>query len=128
MESNVLKHLHMTIAAISVLLFVFRFALTLVNSNKLTLKWLKIAPHIIDTLLLGLGIALAVKLSINPAEQLWLAEKLFAVVAYIFTGYYTLKLARNRTMQIIGFLGAIGWVMLIVRIAISKETVFLAGF
>ena len=117
----------MTIAAISVLLFVFRFALMLANSNKLTLKWLKIAPHIIDTLLLGLGIALAVKLSINPAEQLWLAEKLIAVVAYIFTGYYTLKLARNRTMQIIGFLGAMGWVMLVVRIAISKETVFLAG-
>ena len=67
------------------------------------------------------------KLSINPAEQLWLAEKLFAVVAYIFTGYYTLKLARNRTMQIIGFLGAMGWIMLVVRIAISKETVFLAG-
>ena len=123
-----LKHLHMTIAAISILLFTFRFALTLVNSEKLSLKWLKIAPHIIDTLLLGLGIALAVKLAINPAEQLWLAEKLFAVVAYIFTGYYTLKLARNRTMQIIGFLGAMGWVMLIVRIAMSKETVFLAGF
>ncbi|MGB1262962.1 MAG: SirB2 family protein [Cognaticolwellia sp.] len=123
-----LKHLHMTLAAISILLFTFRFALTLVNSEKLSLKWLKIAPHIIDTLLLGLGIALAVQLAINPAEQLWLAEKLFAVVAYIFTGYYTLKLARNRTMQIIGFLGAMGWVMLIVRIAMSKETVFLAGF
>ena len=91
------------------------------------MKWLKIAPHIIDTLLLGLGIALSIKLAINPAEQLWLAEKLFAVVAYIFTGYYTLKLARNRTMQIIGFLGAMGWVMLIVRIAMSKETVFFAG-
>lgn len=122
-----LKHLHMTIAVISILLFTFRFALTLVNSNKLSLKWLKIAPHIIDTLLLGLGIALAIKLSLNPAEQLWLAEKIFAVLAYVFTGYYTLKLARNRTMQIIGFLGALGWVMLIVRIAISKETVFLAG-
>ncbi len=122
-----MKHLHMTIAAISILLFTFRFALTLVNSEKLTLKWLRIAPHIIDTLLLGLGIVLSIKLAINPAEQLWLAEKLFAVVAYIFTGYYTLKLARNRTMQIIGFLGAMGWVMLIVRIAMSKETVFLAG-
>ena len=122
-----LKHLHMTVAVISILLFTFRFALTLVNSNKLSLKWLKIAPHIIDTLLLGLGIALAIKLSINPGEQLWLAEKILAVFAYIFTGYYTLKLARNRTMQIIGFLGAIGWIMLIVRIAISKETVFLAG-
>ena len=122
-----MKHLHMTIAAISILLFTFRFALTLVNSEKLTLKWLRIAPHIIDTLLLGLGIVLSIKLAINPAEQLWLAEKLFAVVAYIFTGYYTLKLARNRTMQIIGFLGAMGWVMLIVRIAMSKETVFLAS-
>ena len=122
-----LKHLHMTVAVISILLFTFRFALTLVNSNKLSLKWLKIAPHIIDTLLLSLGIALSIKLAINPAEQLWLAEKLLAVFAYIFTGYYTLKLARNRTMQIIGFLGAIGWVMLIVRIAISKETVFLAS-
>jgi uncharacterized membrane protein SirB2 len=127
MENTVLKHLHMTVAVISILLFTFRFALTLVNSEKLTLKWLKIAPHIIDTLLLGLGIALAAKLAINPAEQLWLAEKLFAVVAYIFTGYYTLKLARNRAMQVIGFLGAMGWVMLIVRIAMSKETVFLAG-
>lgn len=123
-----LKHLHMTVAAISILLFTFRFALTLVNSNKLTLKWLKITPHIIDTLLLGLGIALAVQLSMNPVEQLWLAEKLFALVAYIFTGYYTLKLARNRTMQIIGFLGAMGWIMLIVRIAISKEAVLFAGF
>lgn len=122
-----LKHLHMTVAAISILLFTFRFALTLVNSEKLTLKWLKIAPHIIDTLLLGFGIALSIQLAINPAEQLWLAEKLFAVVAYIFTGYYTLKLARNRTMQIIGFLGAMGWIMLVVRIAMSKETVFLAG-
>ena len=127
MEFIMLKHLHMTVAVISILLFTFRFALTLVNSNKLSLKWLKIAPHIIDTLLLGLGIALSIKLAINPAEQLWLAEKLLAVFAYIFTGYYTLKLARNRTMQIIGFLGAIGWVMLIVRIAISKETVFLAS-
>ena len=84
-----LKHLHMTVAVISILLFTFRFALTLVNSNKLSLKWLKIAPHIIDTLLLGLGIALSIKLAINPAEQLWLAEKLLAVFAYIFTGYYT---------------------------------------
>jgi uncharacterized membrane protein SirB2 len=122
-----LKNLHMTIAVISVLLFTFRFALTLANSNKLTLKWLKIAPHIIDTLLLGFGVALWIQLAINPVEQLWFAEKLFAVFAYIFTGYYTLKFARNRAMQIIGFFGAISWIILIVRIAISKETVFLAG-
>jgi uncharacterized membrane protein SirB2 len=54
-----LKILHMTIAMISVLFFTFRFALTLADSNKLTLKWLKwlkIAPHIIDTFYWVLGL------------------------------------------------------------------------
>lgn len=116
------KHLHMTLAVISVALFTFRFALTLMQSAQLNKKWLKIAPHIIDTLLLALGVAMAIKLAINPLEQLWLGEKLLAVVAYIFTGYYTLKLARNRPMQIIGYLGAMGWIGLIVRIAMTKQT------
>jgi uncharacterized membrane protein SirB2 len=114
----------MTIAVISVGLFTLRFIWTLMESNKLDRKWVKIAPHVIDTLLLGLGIAMAVQLSINPVEQLWLGEKLLGVIAYIFTGYYTLKVARNRPMQILGFLGAIGWVMLVVRIALTKEAVF----
>ena len=87
-------------------------------------KWLKISPHIIDTFLLVIGISLAVKLHINPMEQLWLAEKLLALFAYIFTGYYTLKVARNRPMKILGFLGAMGWVMLIVRLAMTREAVF----
>jgi len=68
---------------------------------------------------------LAVKLAINPLDNLWLIEKIMAIVFYIFTGYYTLKLARNRAMQIIGYLGAMGWIMLVVRVAMTKQTVFL---
>jgi len=120
----IFKHLHMTIALISIVLFTYRFALTLLDSKQLQKKWLKITPHVIDTLLLLLGVAMMMKLSLNPIEQLWLGEKLIGVVAYIFTGYYTLKLARNRTLQIIGYLGAMGWVMLVVRLAMSKENIF----
>lgn len=116
------KHLHMTIAVISVAFFTLRFAWLLLGSSHLNKKWVKISPHVIDTLLLLIGVTMAVKLSINPIEQLWLGEKLLALIAYIFTGYYTLKLAKNRPMQIIGYLGAIGWFMLIVRIAITKQT------
>lgn len=119
-----LKHLHMTIAVISILLFTYRFILVLSQSKTLEKKWLKIAPHAIDTLLLIFGISLAVQLSINPLEHTWLLEKILAIFAYIFTGYYTLKLARNRAMRIFGYLGAMGWVFLIVRIAMTKETVF----
>ena len=119
-----MKHLHITLAVLSVSLFTYRFILTLMASKNLNSKWLKISPHVIDTFLLILGVSLAVKLSINPIEQLWLAEKILALFFYIFTGYYTLKIARNKPMQILGYLGAMGWVMLMVRLAMTREAMF----
>ena len=118
------KHLHMTLAALSISLFTLRFIWTLANSPRLQAKWVKIAPHIIDTLLLTFGVVMAVQYAINPFEQLWLGEKLLAVAAYIFTGYFTLKLARNKLMQIIGYLSSMGWVMLIVRLAMTHSPLF----
>ncbi len=118
------KHLHMTLAVLSISLFTLRFVWTLANSAKLQAKWVKITPHIVDTFLLTIGVIMAVQYSMNPIEQLWLGEKLLAILAYIFTGYYTLKLARNKLMQIIGYLGAMGWVMLIVRLAMTREPLF----
>ncbi|WP_077342430.1 SirB2 family protein [Pseudocolwellia agarivorans] len=119
-----MKHLHMTLALLSVGLFTLRFAWLLMNSAQLDKKWVKIAPHVIDTFLLVLGVIMAVKLSINPMEQLWLGEKILAVFAYIFTGYYTLKIAKNNMMRVIGYLGALGWIMLVVRLAMTKQGVF----
>lgn len=114
----------MTLAVISISLFTLRFIWTLAHSAKLQAKWVKITPHIVDTFLLAIGVIMAVQYAINPLEQLWLGEKILAVFAYIFTGYYTLKLARNKTMQIIGYLGAMGWIMLIVRLAMTREPLF----
>ncbi len=119
-----MKHLHMTLALISVALFTLRFAFLLASSAQLDKKWLKIAPHVVDTFLLLSGVVMMVQLAINPLEQLWLAEKLLAVFAYIFTALYTLKLARNRMMQVLGYFGAMGWVMLVVRLAMTKENIF----
>ncbi len=117
----------MMVAFISVALFTFRFALTLAGSAQLSKKWLKVTPHVIDTLLLLLGVIMMMKLALNPFEQLWLGEKLLGVLAYIFTGYYTLKLARNKMMQVFGYLGSIGWVLLVVRLAMTKQPLFFVG-
>jgi len=119
-----LKHLHMTLAVLSISLFTLRFIWTLANSANLQAKWVKITPHVVDTFLLTIGVIMAVQYSMNPLEHLWLGEKLLAILAYIFTGYYTLKLARNKPMQIIGYLGAMGWVLLIVRLAMTRESLF----
>ena len=114
----------MTLAVISIFLFTLRFFWLMKQSGQLDKKWVKVAPHIVDTFLLLVGVGMAVKLKINPLEYLWLGEKLFAIVAYIFTGYFTLKLARNNAMRIIGYLGAMGWFLLVFRIAMTKQTVF----
>lgn len=119
-----MKHLHITLAVLSFTLFTYRFILTLIESKKLNHKWLKVSPHVIDSLLLIAGISLAIKLHLNPIEHLWLLEKIIALFAYIFTAYYTLKMARNKAMQFLGFVGALGWIMLIVRLAITRETFF----
>ncbi|WP_448550353.1 SirB2 family protein [Thalassotalea fusca] len=119
----IFKHLHMTAALLSVLLFTLRFAWTLVGSEQLNKKWVKILPHVIDTCLLIFGLVLMMKLALNPFEQLWLGEKLLAVIAYIFTGYYALKLARTRMMQVVGFVGALGWVVLVVKLAMTKTPI-----
>ena len=115
----------MTLAVISISFFTLRFIWMMMNSDKLKAKWIKITPHLNDTLLLTLGIIMMVQYRINPFEQLWLGEKLLAILAYIFTGYYTFKMARNRAMQIFGYLGAMGWIMLIVRLAMTKQPLFL---
>ncbi len=110
---------------ISVALFTLRFALLMTKSDKRDARWLKIAPHVIDTILFVLGIYMMVKLSLYPGSVSWMTEKLLAVVAYIYTGYYTLKVARNNTMRVIGYLGSMGWVILIARIAMTKENFLL---
>ena len=115
----------MFLAALSVTLFVLRFLLLVTKPNVLQKKWLKITPHIIDTLLFSLGIYMMIKLSLYPGEVTWMTEKLLAVVAYIFTGYFTLKLARNNLMRWFGFFGALGWVVLVARIAITKSNFLL---
>ena len=55
-------------AVISISFFTLRFAWLMVNSEQLNRKWLKVAPHSIDTLLLVIGAIMVVQLAINPFE------------------------------------------------------------
>ena len=85
------KHLHMTLALVSLLLFIYRWSLALAGSDRLQQKWLKILPHINDTFLLLFGVLLAVTLQLSPGQQPWLMAKLMALVLYIGLGVMALK-------------------------------------
>ncbi|PJG60417.1 SirB2 family protein [Aeromonas cavernicola] len=86
-----LKHLHMTLALVSLLLFIYRWGLALAGSSRLQQKWLKVLPHINDTFLLLCGVLLAVMLQMSPSQQPWLMAKLIALMLYIGLGIMALK-------------------------------------
>ncbi|EOD55957.1 SirB2 family protein [Aeromonas molluscorum] len=115
-----LKHLHMTFAIVSILLFIYRWALAINGSPRLQQRWLKILPHVNDTLLLLAGVVLAVTLQMNPGSQPWLLAKLIALVVYIGLGAMALK-RPDRKQKVIAGIAALLVFNYIIGVAISKS-------
>ena len=86
MDYLAVKHSHMAIAMLSVILFYVR-AFSRMGSGKLAKnKVVMIGSHSIDTLLLVSALTLIFMAKINPFEQYWLLEKIVLVVIYIGIG------------------------------------------
>lgn len=120
---EIVKHTHLTAIALSVLLFLLRFVLNALQSPMLQKKWLKILPHIVDTLLLVSAVALCIMLQQYPFVDAWVTEKLMSLVMYIFMVTLALKLGRNGFMRGIGLVGAISWIAYAGMVAVSKQPI-----
>ena len=117
-----LKHFHLLTIALSATLLSVRFALLLANSPLREKKFLKVFPHINDPCLLVTGIILSIITGYIPFTEAapWLTTKITCVLAYIALGFFALKLAKNTLLRIFSFLGALGWLMMAGKIAITK--------
>jgi uncharacterized membrane protein SirB2 len=120
------KHFHLLMVVLSVSFLMVRFALSLKSAAILQRKFFKIAPHVIDTLLLVSAVMLMVTISQYPFVHAWLTEKLLALLAYIALGVMAFK-GRTAAIRWLCFLGALGWLALILRVAITKQPVFLTA-
>jgi len=76
------KHSHMLLVVISIGLFYFRFVRQQVLGKELA-KWLKIVPHVIDTLLIVSAIALCIIIQQYPLVHGWISMKVLFVIGYI---------------------------------------------
>jgi uncharacterized membrane protein SirB2 len=97
MTFTLVKTLHLSSVALSYGLFFMRGIWVLRASTVMRQRWVKIAPHLIDTMLLGSAITLAVMLGISPLTAPWLAAKIIALLLYIVLGTFALK--RGKTQQ-----------------------------
>jgi len=85
-----IKYLHMTCALLSFSGFFVRGIWMIQDSSYRQLRWVKISPHIVDTVLLLSAITLAINLSLSPLEHGWLLAKIIALLVYISLGMIAL--------------------------------------
>ncbi|USH01777.1 SirB2 family protein [Grimontia kaedaensis] len=117
-----LKHTHLMFIALSVILFIIRFAWRMMDSKMLEKKWVKVVPHVIDTILLGTGVALIFVTGFYPftPQGMWMTEKLTCVLAYIALAFVAMKYSQGTMFRLFAFFGALGWVFAAANLAITK--------
>jgi uncharacterized membrane protein SirB2 len=121
MDYYSLKHFHMSCAALSGSLFLLRGAWMLRASPMLQAKWVRIAPHIVDTLLLASAIGLAAWSRQYPGQQPWLTAKVLALLGYIVLGSIALKRGRTKGQRLAAFAAALAVFAYIVMVALTKQ-------
>lgn len=114
------KHLHVLFVVISVIFFITRFVWKQLESGMLQKKWVKIVPHINDTLLLLSAIAMLVISQRAPfANDPFVTEKVLGVIGYIVFGLVALK-GSSRAVSWFGFVVACVWLAALFHVAFGK--------
>ncbi|MEJ7805603.1 MAG: SirB2 family protein [Telluria sp.] len=119
-----LKHLHMTLAALSGSLFLLRGLWMLADSPMRQRPWVKSMPHLVDSLLLATAIILAWWSAQSPLGDTWLTAKVAALIAYILLGSLALKYGKTRLVRGAAFVAALACFAYIVATAITKNPLF----
>jgi uncharacterized membrane protein SirB2 len=114
-----LTALHIALAYLTVAGFVIRGGWALTNSPLRDEKWVRIAPHVVDTLLLALGVVLVIRLDVSPFSG-WLAAKLLGLLVYIGFGVLTMR-GTTRSARLVGFIGALVTVTYIFAVAVTRS-------
>jgi uncharacterized membrane protein SirB2 len=118
-----LKHFHMGCAAVSGSLFLVRGVWMLRASPQLQQRWVRIAPHLVDTLLLASAITLAAWSGQYPFVHGWLTAKVIALLGYILLGAIALKHGRTKTVRACAFIGALALFAYIGAVALTKQPI-----
>ncbi|MDT8385995.1 MAG: SirB2 family protein [Thiogranum sp.] len=120
------KHVHVTTVVLTFILFVIRGIWMIMESDLLHRKWTRRVPPVIDTVLLGSAIYLAISMYQYPFVHHWLTAKVLALVAYIGFGMLALTYGRTRRIRIGSWMAALLCFFYIVAVAVTKNPLVLA--
>ncbi len=121
MSYALVKMIHVGSIILSYLLFLTRGIWMMRNSAKLQQRWVKILPHVTDTVLLASAIFLAVALQQDPLSNSWLSAKVVGLLLYIYLGMVAMRFGKTRKTKIIAWIAAQCVFAYIVLVALTKS-------
>lgn len=127
MDYALLKMIHVGSVILSYSLFFLRGIWLMQDSANLRQRWVKILPHIVDTLLLTSAIALAMTIQQNPLDNSWLTAKVTGLLLYIGLGMIALRFGKTRKTRITAWIAAQCVFIYIVLVALTKSPVLGIG-
>jgi uncharacterized membrane protein SirB2 len=115
------KTLHVGSVILSLGGFAVRGVLMLAGSPILEARFVRIAPHVVDTVLLGSALWLAWLLRQYPFVHGWLTAKVIGLIVYIVLGAIALRRGRTKAVRIAAFIGAVATAVYIVTVALTHD-------
>lgn len=118
---TLIKLVHVGSVALSFSLFFVRGIWMLRAPQRLQRRWVRIAPHIVDSILLTSALILAVMSRQYPGVENWLTAKVIALLVYIALGMIALKRGRSRRVRTLAWLAALTVFVYIIAVAVTRD-------
>ena len=119
----VARQIHQVAVAITLLLFLLRGAWMLSGSPALQRRWVKVVPHVNDTVLLAAALYMTSVIGL----QSWIVAKIGGLLVYIALGTIALKRGPTLRIRSVAFAGALLTFAYVVAVALTKQVVPLWG-
>jgi uncharacterized membrane protein SirB2 len=113
--------IHIAAVCLSGSFFLLRGIWMIQENTLLEKKIVRIAPHVIDTVLLVSGVVLAVLVQQYPGVDSWLTVKVLALIAYIVLGVFALRRGKTKTARVSYMAAAIAVFGFMVSVSLTRS-------
>jgi uncharacterized membrane protein SirB2 len=86
-------------------------------------RWVRVVPHLNDTLLLIAAIGMLIVGGLNPLNNPWLLVKITGLLLYIYLGTMALKRGKTKAQRTIYFIAALATIGYIIAVAVTKQVI-----
>ena len=121
MNLLLIKTIHVTCVVTSYTLFFLRGVWLIKGSPIMKQRWVKVVPHMTDTLLLASAITLAIGIQQYPGVNAWLTAKVVGMLFFIGLGMMAFRFSKTLRARITAWVAAQLVFFYIVSVALTHN-------